>query len=166
MSILINGIDMPKACVNECPLAGWACLLWKELGKDATERRHENCPIVEIPPHGSLIDADALIENWWKEPQDWMDKDQVLFHITGIRAEISNAPTIIEAENFAAEEKSEQKLKPCPFCGGEAIMQQHRVMGDDRFIEFWIFCNYCLGQTRQYFSAKRAIEAWNRRTNE
>lgn len=56
-----------------------------------------------------------------------------------------------------------QKLKPCPFCGGEAIMQQHRVQGDDRFTEFWIFCDDCLGQTRPYFSAKRAIEAWNRR---
>ena len=58
------------------------------------------------------------------------------------------------------------ELKRCPFCGGEAIMQHHRVQGDDRFVETWIFCNDCLGQTRPYFSAKRAIEAWNRRASD
>lgn len=55
------------------------------------------------------------------------------------------------------------KLKPCPFCGGEAFMQQRRVQGDDRFTQTWIMCLDCLGQTRPYLSAKRAIEAWNRR---
>ena len=23
-------------------------------------KRHENCPLIEVPPHGRLIDADAL----------------------------------------------------------------------------------------------------------
>ena len=55
------------------------------------------------------------------------------------------------------------KLKRCPFCGGEAFLQKHRVMGDERFTETWIQCLECFATTRNYLSAKRAIEAWNRR---
>lgn len=40
-----------------------------------------------------LIDADALKAEW-AEPTDWMDRDQVLCHITWFRAVIDNMPTI------------------------------------------------------------------------
>ena len=40
-----------------------------------------------------LIDADALKAEW-PEPTDWMDRDQVLCHITWFRAVIDNMPTI------------------------------------------------------------------------
>lgn len=39
------------------------------------------------------IDADALREQF-PEPKDWSDQEQALVHITGIWAEIDNAPTI------------------------------------------------------------------------
>ena len=39
------------------------------------------------------IDADALKAEW-NEPTDWMDRDQVLCHITWFRAVIDNMPTI------------------------------------------------------------------------
>ena len=55
-------------------------------------------------------------------------------------------------------------LKPCPFCGGEAIMQQHRI--DKRYTETWIYCKDCFEQTRPYFSVKEAIEEWNRRADD
>lgn len=58
---------------------------------------------------------------------------------------------------------NEYELKPCPFCGGKAMIQQHRVNGDDRFTYSWVFCVDCLGQTRQYLSSRVAVEAWNRR---
>ena len=39
------------------------------------------------------IDGDALRANF-PEPKDWRDPEQALVHITGIWAEIDNAPTI------------------------------------------------------------------------
>lgn len=46
------------------------------------QEKAENCPITEIPPHGRLIDADALMD--------------FVPLMDGIK--IENAPTIIEAE--------------------------------------------------------------------
>ena len=47
------------------------------------------------------------------------------------------------------------KLKPCPFCGGEA-----RWVNDD---ESWIKCSYCGVETMYFDDTQEAIEAWNRR---
>lgn len=62
MSILIKGMEMPTSC--------WRCsishLYERELVCKVTHEevvRHKvdsNCPLIEIPPHGRLIDADAL----------------------------------------------------------------------------------------------------------
>lgn len=48
------------------------------------------------------------------------------------------------------------KLKPCPFCGGDAITKIF-AMGS------WIICFICGAETAMYPSEKKAIEAWNRR---
>lgn len=33
---------------------------------DMKKERHPDCPLIEVPKHGRLIDADALkIEDWW-----------------------------------------------------------------------------------------------------
>jgi hypothetical protein len=69
MSILLKGIEMPTCC-KACPLYSadgsgyWSCrLLWKV--EDGTvvkpwKNRRKDCPLVEVPPHGRLIDADLL----------------------------------------------------------------------------------------------------------
>lgn len=48
------------------------------------------------------------------------------------------------------------KLKPCPFCGGEA-----------EFISgvgfFCVSCSFCCGETNLYNTGQEAIEAWNKR---
>jgi len=84
MSILIKGMEMPESCL-ECPFK-WAgdsttyCLAqtptmkslmpvklheirWKKFG-NAVEKfrwKEASCPLVPVPPHGRLIDADAEI---------------------------------------------------------------------------------------------------------
>ena len=55
-------------------------------------------------------------------------------------------------------------LKPCPFCGGEAILTKHH----NRFTDWWIVsCPIChISQTgSDYEFSFEAIEAWNRRAD-
>lgn len=100
MSVLIKGMEMPKNC-NECklrngigkdcgkaifhcaPLAEW--VMPNPLG------RANDCPLVEIPPHGRLIDADAL-----EADTEWDDREDG--YISYSKVAIECAPTIIEAE--------------------------------------------------------------------
>lgn len=74
MSVLIKGMKMPKNC-DVCPLIAEAddyhvCYIneqfipWEWVDEHSAEQRHPKpswCPLVEIPPHGRLIDADAPI---------------------------------------------------------------------------------------------------------
>ena len=74
MSVLIKGMEMPPNC-GHCFLRRGEC---KE--RIYMQYRPDNCPLVPVPPHGDLIDRDALPTS----RVEWED--------------IVNAPTIIEAE--------------------------------------------------------------------
>ena len=67
--ILIRGIDMPNSCgvckltaeyddEKFCPFFADNVEYWISAG-----RRHEDCPLEYVPPHGDLIDRDALRDN-------------------------------------------------------------------------------------------------------
>ena len=57
------------------------------------------------------------------------------------------------------------KLKRCPFCGGEACMQEHVFVGYRS--TYGIVCLDCCCETRQFYDTEtEAAEAWNRRTKE
>lgn len=66
MSVLIDGMEMPSTC-EECNLESF-CGKWIEARKMCEEWkpevkatiRHPDCPLLPVPPHGRLIDADAL----------------------------------------------------------------------------------------------------------
>lgn len=73
MSILIKGIKMPDNCYD-CPLNYdyIDCMARNE----ETERvrvfllnneRSPNCPLIELPDHGDLIDRDALMAKYAEE---------------------------------------------------------------------------------------------------
>lgn len=69
MSILIRCMKMPTDCHN-CPLGfGGGCY----CGTSADEYmcpdngRADWCPLIPVPPHGRLIDADALIKEMDKQ---------------------------------------------------------------------------------------------------
>lgn len=49
-------------------------------------------------------------------------------------------------------------LKPCPFCGGEAM-----IAHDECFDVFMAFCKHCNASTRLFDNKEIATEAWNRR---
>lgn len=81
MSVLIKGMEMPKE--------GTVIAIYKLKGKHyASVHGTELCPLVSVPPHGRLIDADAL-----KIMMPTIG-DEYLY----AREMIEEAPTIIEAE--------------------------------------------------------------------
>lgn len=64
-------IEMPESC-HKCPL------LYVTSICDGSK----DCPLIHVPPHGRLIDADALIRDW---PTGFVKTADV----------INNVPTII-----------------------------------------------------------------------
>lgn len=86
MSILIKGMQMPTCC-RKCKLIGeYGCAIVGAVGTAYTDgKRSRDCPLIELPPHGRLIDADAL--TFEDDYYGWRDKKVV-----------KSAPTIIESE--------------------------------------------------------------------
>lgn len=50
------------------------------------------------------------------------------------------------------------KLKPCPFCGAPAVMQDWAAIG-----EYWVACTECEMRTAEHHDPKIAALVWNRR---
>lgn len=63
MSVIVKGVSVPKNCYT-CAKYRWSplCPCWRGDAKASYYRtsRHPDCPLVEVQPHGRLIDADAL----------------------------------------------------------------------------------------------------------
>lgn len=65
------------------------------------------------------------------------------------------------------------ELKPCPFCGGDAILCKNLMPnGDDSYETIHVECQVCRSKTDSYFRYtfkgpkdvyEAAIDAWNRR---
>lgn len=101
MSLLIKGMEMPKACMNGgCPIDGKYCDLWWKAG-GGEYSRHRDCPLVEIPDHGDLIDREYAIASacsgrvrtlpTTEDGEDWI-------RVKEVRQSIKSAPTVIPAE--------------------------------------------------------------------
>ena len=98
MSILIKGMEMPENCA-ECPcrMIGYTQDYCNVLGKFidfavGSEGRREDCPLVPVPPHGRLIDADALLAS---------ENQHYEYHSDSFYVEtrtIELAPTVIPAD--------------------------------------------------------------------
>ena len=67
MGVYIKGMKMPSC--NDCPLAGdFKCNLMPSIPALCKEydiavqngKRLNGCPLIEIPPHGDLIDREEL----------------------------------------------------------------------------------------------------------
>lgn len=98
MSILIKGMEMPQNC-TECRFAvdGWCYAYGRpNIEALANYERTNFCPLVPVPDHGRLIDADAL------DHQIYNDIPLKVFgniaRMTEMRNIVYHAPTIIEAE--------------------------------------------------------------------
>lgn len=103
MSVLIKGMEMYERCSD--PDGHWACPLFGSVyphGVFCKENKREIedpfsrqpwCPLVEVPPHGDLIDRDEL-EYHADNVRDPMGRTEktVMWKI------IEAAPTIIPAD--------------------------------------------------------------------
>ena len=103
MSVLIKGMEMPSCC-DDC----WAldeygdypvCRITEEqrgCNFRIREKRMDKCPLVPVPPHGRLIDADALLSQY--TGYFWTAKTDYAEGLRDVANDIKQAPTIIEAE--------------------------------------------------------------------
>ena len=70
------------------------------------------------------------------------------------------------------------ELKPCPFCGGEAVLKDNAygcgvydcagALADTHYEEptvFWCECKECGATANGWDTDGEAIEAWNRRAD-
>ena len=94
MGVYVKGMYMPPSCYF-CPMTNDGLYLCKannpyqQLEDDCEERRPDWCPLVPVPEHGRLIDADAL--RYWADDSAMIAFDYVT------RSQINAAPTIIPA---------------------------------------------------------------------
>lgn len=99
MGLFIKNMEMPESCYY-CPFAdgSWGCspphkkrclITGKDMPVDErfVQQNQVKCPIIEVPPHGDLIDRDALTEVFSECHDDW------------VKHQVEIAPTIIEAED-------------------------------------------------------------------
>ena len=104
MSIIIKDMKMPPSCYF-CSFADTSFIRCeafsptKLLEDDCEERRPKWCPLIELPPHGRLIDADALLDEseWYGERATYDNPMPDGEEVVSIES-ILNTPTIFEEE--------------------------------------------------------------------
>lgn len=92
MSVVVKGMKMPKDHLS-CPFRG-AITEMCIASEKWCNGFNEDCPLVELPKHGRLIDADILKAEW-KRSEDDSEEDKAW--ITAVRRSINNTPTVLEA---------------------------------------------------------------------
>ena len=86
-----NDVKFPKACEQCYFYDGLLCCVLDTYIHDP-ENKHGECPLIEVPPHGDLIDRDALLDTatiHWSQTTN-----ESCFPID----EINNMPTVVQAE--------------------------------------------------------------------
>ena len=91
MGVYIN-MEMPNNC-RDCPLEdayeGYNCRIVEKSANWGLEGRTSWCPLVPVPPHGRLIDADELKTAF---PCGESVRTEC------VRATIDHTPTVVPAE--------------------------------------------------------------------
>lgn len=97
MGVYIKGMEMPNCCMF-CPFSNSSgCGLMNPpvlmTSKEMLADRPDWCPLVSVPPHGDLIERNALFKKCeFVCTDDDVDVRAVRYSI------IENAPTVIPAE--------------------------------------------------------------------
>ena len=98
MSVLIKGMEMPANCF-QCKLSYIRenrLFCYQTRDEVLRAKIADNCPLVQVPPHGRLIDADALqLKLLTAEPGKVYD---FCYPCKEVLQAIKDSPTIIERE--------------------------------------------------------------------
>ena len=104
MSLLIKGREMPNNC-QECVCINDEYFYCQAVGRqpqdeNVVSRRPDWCPLVEVQPHGRLIDADALMKEIQETCKRLYGTDDITASptLSTFKIYIGEAPTIVEAE--------------------------------------------------------------------
>ena len=104
-SVIVKGMDMPQNCQNcmdanlniAISLFGAMCPFCEKIfvaDINIRKQRHPDCPLIELPPHGRLIDIKSVEDGKFvtviNDYQRWWNG--------ALESVIDNAPTVIEAE--------------------------------------------------------------------
>lgn len=115
MSVLIKGINVHRGRCYECPCLDGEYGSCNALKKDVHYVTKEDCPLIELPDHGDLIDRDTLmceIADWQlaESPDEgrnwWLGKDVTshemqygIYRLLGdVYEEVRDIPAVIPAE--------------------------------------------------------------------
>ena len=140
MSIVIPNMEMPKSCCdcNFCILREsifgeqyYECVAHKNIDDyvkmniEDVGKNHKTCPLVELPKHGRLIDADKTLD----ELREYLQS--VLSHEPDIANRIyeiiCDAPTVLEA----SEENEMSKTPDFTDCRCCEIREQCKTNDDE-----------------------------------
>ena len=112
MGVYFPDMVMPRYC-EECPMGAevdtvygtaMGCRQNMRMRSSAgDDTRPDWCPAIEVKNHVDLIDRDQLMEQY-PQPQSYMGLDGVVYHITGIRASIFCAETVIPSTKERADD--------------------------------------------------------------
>ena len=101
MGIYLPNMEMPKNC-GECPFifTSWGIEYYCHLAESSTSAEYvgrekmTNCPLIELPPHGRLIDIKSVEDGKFVT----VSNDYQRWWNGALESIIDNAPTVIEAE--------------------------------------------------------------------
>lgn len=95
MGVYIKGMEMPSGCLScdFCNPFTDEPYCRRLMRKTPKVTRLEDCPLVTVPPHGRLIDAQEQMRLMRSYEYDTYDDYSRAFDM------LDNAPTIIEAED-------------------------------------------------------------------
>ena len=99
--IYIPGVEMPTSCAKCIVFGEYGCPFLGAVGYALTEgRRADDCPLISIPDHGRLIDADALDTELLKQVKgdDAFSAYVVKYVGQAFVRVVRDAPTVIPAE--------------------------------------------------------------------
>lgn len=104
MGVLIRGMEMPTNCwlcplsvLLEKPREMLFCRIIKE--EVLRNKVDGNCPLVEVPPHGRLIDSDALENEAQMRLLECNKYDNQFQKPYEVMRAIALAPAVIESES-------------------------------------------------------------------